>query len=426
MASRLINFFTSQNLFSETQHGFLKGRSTDTALFEFTNLIYEGLEDGGLTCGAMLDLSKAFDCLDHHILLNKLWNYGVRGNVHNWFVSYLKNRQQKVVIGCGDSGVESARSRVETGVPQGSLMGPILFVIYINSMPRECGLTKCINYADDISFLLSLSNAAMLEGTISEHLQRVHDCLATNRLMLNIEKTHLMLFKPPNSNLITPDKISYNNLLDIQFNANCKLLGIYLDQHLNYKEHTDKISLKLNKACYAIRVLSRHVSIEVVKTAYFGNVYPILKYGIIMWGSSNIHRVFVSQKKILRTMLKMKPQDSCRGHFKGNALLTLQAIHIYESLVYLFKNKHYFEKNKFSHTHNTRCGDKNLQVPIHRLSLTEKSPRYVMIKFFNALPNTLKRIHNVNLFKKKIFKILCDIEPYTSVEDFYKIKNVNV
>lgn len=233
-----------------------------------------------------------------------------------------------------------------------------------------------------------------------------------------------MLFKTAKSNLITPNDVNYINELNINFSESCKILGVHLDQYLNYKSHIDKASLRLNSACYAIRVLSRHVNGEVLKTAYYGNVYPILKYGIVLWGSSDIQRIFVIQKKILRIMLKMNVRDTCRGRFKENSMLTVVAIYIYECLLFMSKNKHYFNTDKFSHVHNTRGRNTNLQIPKHRLALRERSPRYMIIKLFNVLPDNLKRIENVNPFKRALFELLMKLEPYSIHEFFTEIKTI--
>ena len=154
---------------------------------------------------------------------------------------------------------------------------------------------------------------------------------------------------------------------------------------------------------------------------YFATFQSRLKYGIIFWGgSSQLQKVFVVQKRIIRSFKRMKFRESCRSVFKSEGILTVFALYIFEALIFFFKNRGAFELQTF-HKYNTRT--LNVNYPIHRLSLTEKSPYYMCLRFYNRLPEGIKAITSQKLFKTAIKKLLIDLEPY-SIDDFLNTRNI--
>ena len=190
MKNRLTSFFTKYDLLSTAQYGFLKGKSTGDALIELLEYVYMCLNEKEFLIGVSVDLCKAFDTLQHPLLLEKLERYGVRGVGLEWIRSYLSGRRQYVFI----NGVNSSVRHLNIGVPQGSILGPLLFLIYINDLPDMSNQLKPILFADDTTFLLSDRSFSNLIPKLNSELNLVYDWTIYNRLSVNSNKTSCMLF----------------------------------------------------------------------------------------------------------------------------------------------------------------------------------------------------------------------------------------
>jgi retron-type reverse transcriptase len=191
MYSRLTSFFDKFNIISPCQFGFRKGRSTEQALVQFTDYITYNLDAKLSVLSLFLDISKAFDSIDHSILIDKLFMYGIRGVALDWFSSYLTNRRQYVIL----NGSSSNLASVSHGIPQGSILGPLLFLIYINDLPKVAPEAHFILFADDTTVLLPINNKAMDNHSVPQNVvNKIALWFNNNRLRLNIIKTHAMLF----------------------------------------------------------------------------------------------------------------------------------------------------------------------------------------------------------------------------------------
>ena len=190
MHTRITNFLECNNALFEMQYGFRKGRSCEHALLAAQNIILNTLNKKEIAMLLLIDFSKAFDMVDHDILLNKLNNYGIRGIAHDWIKSYLANREQYVHI----RGKNSSMEKLEFGVPQGSILGPLLFVIYINDLPRIQQLVKFILYADDANIFITGKNMGKIEEKFTQLSNAIFDWVGGNGLSLNIKKTNYIIF----------------------------------------------------------------------------------------------------------------------------------------------------------------------------------------------------------------------------------------
>ena len=208
MSNRITEHMLENNLINNNQHGYLKGRSTQTALFQFTENIIKSLENKQLPIGLFLDLSKAYDTLNYTILTRKLELYGIRGIVLKWVISYLTHRKQKVVIGHGVNRVSSEYLEVTLGVPQGSVIGPLLFILYTNDITELCD-NSCVitNYADDTNLLLTASSLPTLIDNTKLVMSKASDWFTKNKLILNSSKTNIVLFKTSRSKILPPEEI---------------------------------------------------------------------------------------------------------------------------------------------------------------------------------------------------------------------------
>ena len=195
--TRLYKFLEEHKILSSKQFGFRKNSSTTLAIIEMSERIRESIENKKYGCGIFIDLSKAFDTINHNILLEKLEHYGIRGIPLLWFKSYLSNRKQYVYLNGESSSIED----IISGVPQGSVLGPLLFLLYINDLPNISNTLKFFLFADDTHIFCEADSMEKLEITVNKELRHLYTWLNVNRLALNIEKTNFISFHPYNKPL---------------------------------------------------------------------------------------------------------------------------------------------------------------------------------------------------------------------------------
>ena len=193
LAKRILSFVRKHKILYRLQFGFREGHSTTHALLELLEKIYTNLDDGKFCVGIFLDLSKAFDTIDHSILLTKLKHYGLRGKICEWFASYLSNRKQYTFA----NGTSSSYGLIQKGVPQGSVLGPILFTLYVNDMPNAATLEPRL-FADDTNIFNFGDNLQNLSQQTNLELEKLNEWLKANKLKINTGKTNFCLFNPNN------------------------------------------------------------------------------------------------------------------------------------------------------------------------------------------------------------------------------------
>jgi hypothetical protein len=254
MHSRLSHHLYTNNILVPEQHAFRKGMSTGDAAFKLTDTVFGSLNQKLRVGGIFCDLSKTFDCLNHEILLTKLHLCGIQGVIIDWVRSYLTNRRQKVQIKSLSSSENffSDWDILKHGVPQGSILGPLLVLVYINDLPpRINSLAEPILFADDTSVIISNRNFRDFSATSNLVLSHMIEWFAANKLILNLENTNIMKVvtkNMPHCALTIGYKDKY-----VEEVVSTKFLGIRLDNHLNWNNHIDQIIHKLSAACYAVR-----------------------------------------------------------------------------------------------------------------------------------------------------------------------------
>lgn len=388
----IVDFLETRNIFSPSQHGFRKDHSTSTALLSFLDYVYRNLDLGHKVVAIYVDLSKAFDCVDHDILLSKLECYGLRGQCNDLLKSYLTNRKQFVDY----LGAKSTNLDISLGIPQGSILGPLLFLLYINDINQHITTFHCA-FADDITIATSDKSIALAIDNLSSNLLSISQYFTNNHLIINREKTFFMQFHPINSNYIASPLIMFENKT-IQQVKEFKLLGIYIDLSLDWKSHINYICNKCASSCFAIKRLSQIASRDTVKTFYFANFESRIRYGVIFWGYSNLaNRVFILQKRAIRYIFGLSYSASCRETFMNKKILTLPCLYILEILIMVKKNPDKFTFQNFHHDYATRHG-LNLQYPAHRLELFKSNPYYMGSTLYNKLNENIKNINNVKNF----------------------------
>lgn len=409
--NRIVEFATKHKIISESQHGFRKNRSTETAIVSFLDKLYENLDRKNKCVGLFMDLSKAFDLVNHTLLIEKLKKYGLRGKINDWLVSYLINRTQVVEV----SGVKSEKLHIEFGVPQGSVLGPLLFLFYINDLPGFFD-NFLIMFADDISYLCSRQTYEEVISDVQISLTEFSNQFKTNRLFLNITKTVFVIFSPRHTSYDKSQLIKIAGK-SIEQVTTTKFLGVNIDNALNWESHIDSIAKKLSSVCYALYRLAKIASRTTVLAYYYAHFVSKLKYGIVVWGcSTHSQRLFKLQKKAVRYIIGVSKYTSCRNLFKELNILTLASMYILDIIVYVKNNLNMFLPNNYNHNYGTRERE-NLLTPMHNLSKYEESPKYQGIRLYNKIPNSLKNIENIKVFKNAMKKYLTD-KCYYSIDEY--------
>ena len=276
--NQINDHFTSHDLYYNGQYGFREKQSTQLAALELIDRITHELDLGNTPINIYIDLSKAFDTLDHDILISKLQHYGIKGAALQLLISYLSNRKQFVQYG----DTLSQKTDILMGVPQGSILGPLLFIIYINDMAHSSELFKFINFADDTTLITNLNNEDTRNESLNHELTNFHNWLKANKLSLNINKTKAMVFHMPQKRIQLPSlKIAGE---DIAFVDNFNFLGIIINKHLNWTSHVDMLTAKLSKTIGILNTLKHILPINIMRTIYNSLILCHLNYGVLLWG----------------------------------------------------------------------------------------------------------------------------------------------
>ena len=394
---QLYTYFNENNLLYDSQYGFRSLHSTEFAAIEITDKIYQNLDNKKSPLAIYLDLSKAFDTIDHSILIHKLEYYGIKGTSLKWFTSYLTNRKQYVQF----NNETSSSNLISTGVPQGSILGPLLFIIYMNDIAKVTTKFHFTLYADDTSlieplctFTDTISNRNSISEEINSELQKIFDWLSVNKLSLNVKKTKMMVFHHRQCNI--QDKIPNLHLdgIPIERVKQFNFLGIVLDEHMTWNAHTNKVACNIARTIGTLKRLKRFMPLSILKTLYNALILPHLSYGILTWGSKS-NRLIKLQKWALRTISNSKYNAHTDPVFKKLGLLKIQDIYKSSALKLHFKYKNekvpsYFKEIFFvtnhSHDHGTRYGGQPRFYQT-KTALAKASVRYYVPRLIHTTPN---------------------------------------
>ena len=409
IAKRLRSYFEANDILTYHQFGFRKSYSTELAATNLYDSLLENLDKKNITCAIFLDLAKAFDSVNHRILLQKLEKYGIRGIPLKFIESYLSNRYQYVKMNEKSSKLEC----INIGIPQGSILGPLLFLLYINDLPNASNFFVKL-FADDTFLSLSSQNFKELKKKTNNEVKKIFNWLIANKLTLNIKKSKFMIISKRKGVNINSFKLKINGVALERCSA-YKYLGLWIDEGLTWKTHVKHVCQKLSKACGIVSKIRHCVDINTMKIVYYALGYSYLRYCNIVWGNASksaLKPLMALQNRILRimTFAPFGRIDIDNLYLKLQ-LLDLQKIHYLEKSKFMYKyhnNKlpqnfdNYFEnQSEITHPYNLR----NRNPPRRILSVYEEK----MMKnngpdIWNTIPIEIQNSKNLKSFTDTLKK----------------------
>ena len=361
-------FMEKNNLICKNQFGFRPKHSTQHAVISLVNNITNSLDTRDIVIGVFLDLKKAFDTMDHTILLKKLYAYGIRSNAHKWLTSYLTGRTQYVVY----DGHKSSTLNLTCGVPQGSILGPLLFIIYVNDTCNVSDLLCKILYADDTCVVAHGHNLDDLIDTLNNELCSLNAWLLCNKLTLNTKKTYYMVFHRARLKTTSID-ISINGS-ELKRVKCFKYLGLIVDQKLKWIDHIAHVKLKIAQGLGIINKAKPFLSKKCLKNLYYSFIYPYFTYCVEVWGNaaaSHLLPLCLLQNKVVRIITYSNKRAQVDSLYLELNLLPLYKIIHHRIALMMYKYHHdmlpialhdLYIKNNIVHQYRTRQ-HKLLHVP---------------------------------------------------------------
>lgn len=402
VAIRLTTYFTKFSLFTECQYGFRPKYSTDLAIFNLCQSIYDTLDGKCKQITVFCDLTKAFDTISHKILIQKLTSYGIRGKANDFIKSYLGFRKQFTAY----NSTFSSHKHLSSGVPQGSILGPILFLIYVNDLVNVSSKLKFLLFADDTTVYIRGHDIFEMVNTLNSELIKISDWLTSNKLTLNVSKTFFMVSSFTNLNDVNFNIKLKNNVLS-KVNS-IKFLGVTIDDKLNWKPHLHHLCNKISQITGTLYRIRNCVTLDCLKLIYYCTAYQHLLYCSSIWGgaySTLLDGLFLAQKKLMRVIFRKSRFDHTDPIFLGNNILKVPDIISLQTCLFVFKSIYVYPNNTnfkfFSQNTNTRRPN-DLKIPLCRTVHAQRSVSMRGVMKWNDLPHQTKALTSITSFKNNI------------------------
>ena len=347
MHTRILGFLDGNGSLQESQYGFRPGRSCEHALLNAQNEILHALNKKEIALLLLIDFSKAFDVIEHPIMLKKLEHYGIRGIALEWFKSYLNNREQFVTI----NNTDSPSKPIEYGVPQGSILGPLLFVIYINDLPEISVIAKFILYADDANIIVTGRSIDEAVSKINEVIAKLIKWVDSNGLALNLKKTIFMVFSRQRIDLDNVEIFMAGTKIERKTEA--RFLGVIMDDKLTWASHIKAVRIKMARYIGIMYKIKGQLPMKVRIQLYHSFVQSHLNFCSLVWGftsKTHIDSLFRSQKQGIRAIMPgyvnyqykdgVQPSHT-KSSFHNNCILTVHGLIVKNALILMHKVKHF-------------------------------------------------------------------------------------
>ena len=342
MYNKLMSFLNTNNILYKHQYGFRPKHSTIHPIIHLLNHCAERNNKliSEYTLATLCDLSKAFDVISHKILLQKLNNYGIRGIANKWFENYLSQRTQYVEF----DNCRSSMKDIKCGVPQGSILGPLLYLIYVNDIGNSSKY-HILSFADDTTLYMSHHDLDILNTNANDAINDLYEWFCANKLALNANKTKYIVIHPKTTKGINFSKIKLK-IGDItldRIGINCgdsatNFLGICIDESLTWKKHLSNLNSKISRAIFSINQVKHYLPTESMKILYFSLVHPHLSYGILAWGNANsavLNKTIKLQKRAIRIINNAGYNSHTDPLFKISGILKVQDLYQYQTTLFM-------------------------------------------------------------------------------------------
>ena len=380
--NKLSDFLVRYQILFKSQYGFQKGRNTAQATLDFLKTVETALQENEYAIGIFCDLSKAFDTLDHETLLNKLEHYGIRGKWLSWLKSYLSNRKQYVDF----NGKTSSHQPITVGVPQGSILGPLLFLIYINDLPASLQKLIAVLFADDTNLVIKGNNLNELSNQLNSDLENLNDFFRTNKLKLNASKTKVVCFRKKSANIT---ETQLNIQLDgtkLKPEDNATFLGLTLDKNLTWEEHCKKVANKMAQNAGVLNRVKKSIPAVSMKILFNSIIFPHYSYCLEVWGNCQqkyLKRIIGLQKKTVRCITKSHWLAHTEPRMKNLKILKLEDQHQLQCLALTFNMLKGLAPDVFELIQKQNANSS------HALRSSTNRPDNLRIRAFRAVKNTV-------------------------------------
>ena len=413
VANKLMKFLETYKLLYKHQYGFRPKHSTIHPIIHLLDQIATNNDKNtkDFTLTVFLDLSKAFDTISHDILIKKMENIGIRGIANKWFKSYLSNRTQYMDI----FNIKSPNENISCGVPQGSILGPILFLIYVNDVCKASTL-NILSFADDTTISYSSSDVSKLYNDTNKALEELNQWFCANKLCLNITKTKYIVFRPSTrypditNRQIYIDGKSVSRIGNNENEKSFKFLGIHLDETLSFKQHISKVCTKISRSNYIINKVKNILPRYSLLTLYSSIVQSHLNYGLHIWGSSvSIGKLIRLQKKSIRIITNSPYKSHTEPLFKRTGILKLTDQYKLNVLTFMYQHKNSKLPDSFNKLPYfiSSCRRLTRQRALancsrSRTKFTDLLPLHMFPKMWNEIHPKFHEIASFGLFKRSV------------------------